>query len=123
MVIFVSLWRTTESVADEIFVGNVGNNAARDAAGVSCRKALSTEKEYHPHTCDYVRTGTLYRGPPKSPVNSRLPAARMKVQEIFFMATENHSAAESDRSDLYGGVALGMAALAALLVANSALNP
>jgi Na+:H+ antiporter, NhaA family len=46
--------------------------------------------------------------------------------ESFFMKIESHSAAtshESDRTDLYGGLALGLATLAALLVANSALNP
>jgi NhaA family Na+:H+ antiporter len=42
------------------------------------------------------------------------------------MTTESDSAApshESDRSDLYGGLGLAMATLAALLVANSALEP
>jgi Na+:H+ antiporter, NhaA family len=41
------------------------------------------------------------------------------------MTTESHSAAghESDRSDLYGGLGLGLATLAALAVANSALAP
>src|ERR1700688_5049860 len=42
------------------------------------------------------------------------------------MATESHAGAashESDRSDLYGGLGLGLATLAALLVANSALEP
>jgi len=41
------------------------------------------------------------------------------------MPTESHEAAlhESDRSDLYGGLGLGLATLAALLVANSALEP
>jgi NhaA family Na+:H+ antiporter len=42
------------------------------------------------------------------------------------MTTESHSAAAShasDRSDLYGGVALGLATVAALAVANSALDP
>jgi Na+:H+ antiporter, NhaA family len=41
------------------------------------------------------------------------------------MTPESHSAAphESDRSDLYGGLGLAMATLAALLVANSALEP
>src|SRR3984957_5155599 len=40
------------------------------------------------------------------------------------MTTESHPAAHAnDRSDLYGGLGLGLATLAALLVANSALNP
>jgi NhaA family Na+:H+ antiporter len=41
------------------------------------------------------------------------------------MRPESHSAAshESDRSDLYGGLGLALATLAALLVANSALEP
>src|ERR1700722_15198367 len=40
------------------------------------------------------------------------------------MTTESHPAAHAnDRSDLYGGLGLGLATLAALLVANSALHP
>src|SRR5580704_12559246 len=43
------------------------------------------------------------------------------------MATEFHSASAvpqaSDKADLYGGIALGIATLAALIVANSSLGP
>jgi hypothetical protein len=42
------------------------------------------------------------------------------------MTTDAHAAVPSpanDRSDLYGGLGLGLATLAALLVANSALEP
>src|ERR1700676_3448292 len=40
----------------------------------------------------------------------------------FHMATKSASHA-SDRSDLYGGLGLALATLAALVVANSALHP